>query len=91
MNRRFEDTMIGKIIRFWPLILSALALSMAYGALSYSVKDHIATDDDRVKVVFKRVNECELTIAKHDALLNEIKEFNREARVDIKEILRRLR
>ena len=91
MNRRFDDTMTGKIVRFWPLILSALAITAAYGALSYSVKDHIVMDDDRVKVVFRRVNECETMIAKHDVMIREILEFNRETRSDIKEILKRVR
>lgn len=47
MNRRYDDTLIGKAAKLWPLILSFIIFVAGYGALAFSVNNHHVIDDKR--------------------------------------------
>lgn len=40
MNKRFDDTIIWKIIKLWPILLALIMASIAYGTIKNTVEEH---------------------------------------------------
>lgn len=82
-SRRNDDTVIGKLLKIWPLMIALVMVAIAWGTvqtkLLYLEKDLEKISNDKIKT--------ELTVAEHSEALKILPEM----REDIKKILREFR
>lgn len=82
-TRRYEDKLVGKLVRIWPLIVGVVLVILAFGSI-------------QTKIVYieKDAQESKVRIDNHEGLLYQHAEALRmlpEMRADIKSLLKETR
>jgi hypothetical protein len=91
VNRRFEDTMSGKIVRFWPLILALITLVGWLSTLAESVSEHHKIDDARCRLFDEEIQTSRNKITALEVIVAGFRDDLKELKVGQKELLRRVR
>ena len=82
LHRRVDDKIVGKLMKYWPVIVSVAILCAWYGATNRDInylKENLGIE------IVKR-NEHETRLSKVEQAITSIPEIQK----DVKEILRRL-
>lgn len=87
MNQRWNDSGVFRFFKFWPVITTLIIVGIAWGVSvtkGETAKEEIALTRATVAIHETRLSRVEEAI-------DQIKDGQKEARTDIKEILRRVR
>jgi len=90
-HRRFEDTFLGRVWRFWPLIVALISIISWISALGESVKLHHILDDKRCSEFESKIEMNGNRITRLEEGYKTILANQNEFKGDVKEILKRLR
>jgi hypothetical protein len=72
--------MIGKFIRFWPLITAFFTIALAWGALAESVREHHRVDDLRCQEFRIQMDSNNQRIAKLEQAMIDIADMKNDIR-----------